>query len=425
MINRDQLNKVNEYLQSLRLGDFLPEDFEQKIGEIGLNEKVIFAVNQLVANDEVMSIALEQVDENLTIFSGVDVAGNEVISANVDMADPLDFEEIKESVETEELTGGIEPGEPVATTDNAYNYPSLEPGASIHVDGDFIAAEDIVDDVEPTPVADGMSDVFEAETPDNHGVELADDPNFQAVLDELLNSGVRFAAGGAAYISGSDSRQFKLYTRDGEVALLTEAMAIKTVNGKHYLTERNPEHDYSPVISTSANEHDNTHTSEAKKAEPDSIRKPGLGGGGFSFFSGNSVSTGKKSEAARHAAQLAPALLSSALIQDLEKATSLLDEIGAGPKPSMDAQRRFQDILEKIQANAEALSKAAMDGASIPRFDVIQDNVNAFMEKLKISPDILIAGKSIMDSEPIKGLKESMSKIIESISSLVRGMNNG
>lgn len=308
------------------------------------------------------------------------------------------------------------------------------------------------------------------------GVELEDNLNNEQVIELISkNGGIMFNAPFSAnsnlarmrYLASDHADGLTLTSKDGKEIQYDKTMAIGISDeGRYYLTNKNPGHNYKPIMvdrPASVAEFDPSPTPDDKlgleqDASPvpkKSIEDPDLteeerariardnakrevSGGILNFNMGNWQFGSRKSKSQSKTSEInaissSAALLSAAALKDLEKAHSLLDDLinpksgGAMSPKNKEKLELFQNVMADISESLGHIKSNKFSAEEIPNFDKINDLTKALTEKLSIGEGkmILFAGVKAFDSEVLQSIKESLSSALSNVFSKVAGVGNG
>lgn len=261
------------------------------------------------------------------------------------------------------------------------------------------------------------------------GIPIERDINTERVLDALMERGVRFGSSdpltgkSVTYLampSGSvDS--LKLYSDKGKVLEMTDQHCIRIENGELKLTLKNPNHTYAKGNRFSATK--STALNEANSlADDNEIEAPKPGGnGGMSLF--NSRSGGKKTKKTDLSWAMGGDALSASLINDMKAASTLMKDIsgngGASVKANSGKMQSLYETMDRINTGFQGMEKAGLNISKSPDFVEIKKMSDELLKTgAGLGKDFIMNGKSILDNDAMKAVKEGLANAVANLSAL-------
>lgn len=254
-------------------------------------------------------------------------------------------------------------------------------------------------------------------------VKLADHGNNDSVVDSLMEDGVRFTRvendDAFSYLGGNHHQSYALYAEDGSVLEMTDKHAIKTIDGERFLVLRDKGMNFEKVEEPTIPFGPDIDPAdpEAEKKRQEQMKN---NGGGFSLnglFRPRSPSD--------KPSMLSRAAMSDQLVKELKSAHTLFDQIAESGGPldpsNRQAFRQFQESMERVQSNFEAISKAKLNMKDLGGFNEIKDLSDSLANKADSAKDFLVGGKRLFESEALLSMKKGIQNAISSVLGVFKG----
>jgi hypothetical protein len=485
MLSSTQLNLINDNLERARNLDAPANAYHEFLLQgVGLNADQANTLIGLIDSDEKIDAIMYRQNKDIYEFVGADILGNELSSSalpvSMDNDDDLSVDLNGEASQLElgiPDQGVIEEAEFSEITSNEENLDinpetidAIEPSVESDIQTMGLVVKDFeginestIEHEEPIVEAEeaeeaGAEKVFSLGF---EGVELENSLNTEQVLEIAAKSGGSHTtkssnAGGdgiITYIASEFCSGKILRSTDGKELLMSvdSALAVSR-DGKVYLTNKNPSHDFRPAKKSGLDDSldavdeidsaatlapkvgdkskDETEEEKAKRERGEATQK------GSSLINLNIDNLFRKKGGAKNddlkALKYSTAALSSSVLKDMTAADRMLKDIlnpkfgGPLDPKNQDKLRKFHDVMGRLGDSFDVIKKSNITSEDLPDYKKIRTLTEKLGDKLNSEDGkkILFSGMKALDTKVFQSIKEGISQMFSKLAEKVTGASH-
>jgi hypothetical protein len=482
MLSSTQLNLINDNLERARNFDAPANDYHEfLLQRVGLNTDQANTLIGLIDSDEKIDAIMYRQNKDVYEFVGADILGNELSSAALPVSmDNDDDLSVNLNGEASQLELGI-PGQGVIEEAEFSEITSNEEDLDINSETIDAIEPSIESDIQTPDLvvkdSEGINEstieheepIVEAEEAEAvkvfslgfEGVELENSLNTEQVLEIAAKSGGSHTtkssnAGGdgiITYIASEFCSGKILRSTDGKELLMSDDSALAVSrDGKVYLTNKNPSHDFRPAKKSSIDNSldavdeigpaatlapkagdkskDETEEEKAKRERDEAKQK------GSSLINLNMANLFRKKGGAKNddlkALKYSTAALSSSVLKDMTAADRMLKDIlnpkfgGPLDPKNQDKLRKFHDVMGRLGDSFDVIKKSNITSEDLPDYKKIRTLTEKLGDKLNSEDGkkILFSGMKALDTKVFQSIKEGVSQMFSKLAEKVTGASH-